>query len=212
MTKIKEKLMLYRSLLKKLLYSFSVLLRIEEQNDMIQDIEAEVHHETIIITKTIIISSPYRRDSRHRYRSRSHPRNNIFQRYTSSFRPPSRPRDPTSSQSRSYSHFRNKINTIQSQTQNDPINFEVRMYHPTELANAVTPTSWFYSLYTHTPPNQIQQHYPSRLEISFLLDSGASISVLNCPTDVTIAKFLNITTLLILPNRLLLQTKLKYPY
>ena len=136
--------------------------------------------------------SPSRRDSRSRYRSRSYSRHNNFQRYTSSFRPPSRPRDPRSSRSRSHSNSRNKLNTIQPQTQSDPINFEVRMYHPTEMANAVTPTSWFYSLYTHTPSNQVQQDYPSRFEISFLLDSGASISVLNYPTYVTIAKLLNI--------------------
>ena len=49
------------------------------------------------------------------------------------------------------------------------------MYHPTEMANALTPTSWFYSLYTHTSSNQNHRDYPSRLEISFLLDSGASI-------------------------------------
>ena len=61
------------------------------------------------------------------------------------------------------------------------------MYHPTEMANAVTPTSWFHSLYTHTPSNQIQRDYPSRLEISILSDSGASKSVLNYPTTVTIA-------------------------
>ena len=66
------------------------------------------------------------------------------------------------------------------------------MYHPTEMANAVTPTSWFYSLYIHTPSNQIQRDNPSRLEISFLLDSGASISFLNYPTYFTIAKLLNI--------------------
>ena len=72
------------------------------------------------------------------------------------------------------------------------INFEIHMYHPTEMANALTPTSWFYSLYTHVSPNQNQRDYPSRLEISFLLDSGASISVLNYPTYVIIAKFLNI--------------------
>ena len=48
---------------------------------------------------------------------------------------------------------------------------EVHMYHPTEMANAVTPTSWFYSLYTHTPSNQSQREYPSRFEISFLLQS-----------------------------------------
>ena len=60
------------------------------------------------------------------------------------------------------------------------------------MANVLTPTSWFYSLYTHTPSNQIHRDYPSRLEISFLLDSGASISVLNHPTYITIAKLLNI--------------------
>ena len=66
------------------------------------------------------------------------------------------------------------------------------MYHPTEMANALTPTSWFYSLYTHTSSNQNHRDYPSRLEISFLLDSGASISVLNHPTYITFAKLLNI--------------------
>ena len=66
------------------------------------------------------------------------------------------------------------------------------MYHATEMANAVTPTSWFYSLYTHTPSNQIQRDYPSRLEIAFLLDSGASITVLTYPTYVTSAKLLTI--------------------
>ena len=55
------------------------------------------------------------------------------------------------------------------------------MYHPTEMANAVTPTSWFYSLYTQTPLNQSQRDFPSKLDISFLLGSGASISVLNYP-------------------------------
>ena len=55
------------------------------------------------------------------------------------------------------------------------------MYHPTEMANAVTPTSWFYSLYTQTPSNQTQRGFPSKLDISFLLGSGASISVLNYP-------------------------------
>ena len=53
------------------------------------------------------------------------------------------------------------------------------------MANALTPTSWFYSLYTPTSSNQ---NYPSILEIPFLLDSGASISVLNLPTYITIAK------------------------
>ena len=60
------------------------------------------------------------------------------------------------------------------------------------MANAVTPTSWFYFLYMHTPSNQTQRDYPSRLENSFLLDSRASNSVLIYPTYVTIAKLLNI--------------------
>ena len=60
------------------------------------------------------------------------------------------------------------------------------------MANAVTPTSWFYSLYIHTTSNQNQRDCPSRLEISFLLDSGASYSVLNHPTYLSIAKLLNI--------------------
>ena len=58
--------------------------------------------------------SPYRHDSRHRYRSRSYSRdNNNFTRYTSSFRPPSRPGDSISSRSRSHSNTKNKLNTIQ---------------------------------------------------------------------------------------------------
>ena len=56
------------------------------------------------------------------------------------------------------------------------------------MANAATPTSWVYYLYIHTPSNQIQHDNQSRFEISFFLDTGASISVLNYPTYVTIAK------------------------
>ena len=70
----------------------------------------------------------------------------------------------------------------------DLINFEIHMYHPTEMANALTPTSWFYSLYTNASPHQNQLDYPSRLGNSFLLDIGASICVLNYPTYVIIAK------------------------
>ena len=35
---------------------------------------------------------------------------------------------------------------IQPQDQSDPPKFKVHMYHPTEMANAVTHTSWFYTL------------------------------------------------------------------
>ena len=81
---------------------------------------------------------------------------------------------------------------IKQQVQTDPIKFEVHMYHPTAMANAVTPTSWFYTLYVHTPSSIVQRDNPSRLEIAFLLDSGASISVLNYPTYITLTKLLDI--------------------
>ena len=136
--------------------------------------------------------SPYRQNSRPRYRSRSYSRDNKFTKYTNSYRPPSRPRDSRFSRSRSHSNSRNKINMIQQQDQTDPLKFEVHMHHPTAMANAVTPTSWFYTLYVHTPSSIVQRDNPSRLEIAFLLDSGASISVLNYPTYITLTKLLDI--------------------
>ena len=66
------------------------------------------------------------------------------------------------------------------------------MYHPTDMAKDVTSTSWIHSLHIHTPSIQIHRENPSRLEISFLIDSGASISVLKYPTYVTIANLFNI--------------------
>ena len=79
---------------------------------------------------------------------------------------------------------------IQSQDQSEPISFEVHMYHSTAMANAVTPTSWFYTLYVQTPSSIVPRDNPSRLEIAFLLDNGASISVLNYPTYITLTKLL----------------------
>ena len=136
--------------------------------------------------------SLYRQNSRPRYRSRSYSREHNFSKYTNSYRPPSRPRDTRYSRSRSHSNPRNKINMIQSQDQSEPIKFEVHMYHQTAKANAVTPTSWFYTLYVHTPSSIVQRDNPSRLEIAFLLDSGASIPVLNYPTYITLTKLLEI--------------------
>ena len=62
------------------------------------------------------------------------------------------------------------------------------MYHPTEMANTVTPKSWFYSLYIQTRSSQIQRKNPSRLEISFLLDSTVANQ-----TEVPILHFVTIT-------------------
>ena len=106
---------------------------------------------------------------------------------------------------------------IQQQDQSDPIKFEVHMYHPTAMANAVTPTSWFCTLYVLTPSSIVQRDNPSRLEIAFLLDSGASISVLNYPTYITLTKLLDIRsnhTSDVGPTRnsktLTVETKLKF--
>ena len=79
---------------------------------------------------------------------------------------------------------------IQQQDQSDPIKFEVHMCHTTAMANAVTRASWIYTLYVHTPSSIVQRDNPSRLEIAFLLQSGASISVLNYPTYITLTKLL----------------------
>ena len=120
------------------------------------------------------------------------PESIIFTKYTNSYRPPSKPRDSRFSRSRSHSNPRNRINMVQPQDQSDPIKFEVHMYHPTAMANVVTPTNWFYTLYVQTPSSITQRDNPSRLEISFLLDSGASISVLNYPTYITLTKLLEV--------------------
>ena len=136
--------------------------------------------------------SLYRHNSRPRYRSRAYSRDNNFSKYTNSYRPPSKPRSSRFSGSLSHSNPRNRINMVQPQDQSDPIKFEVHMYHPTAMANAVTPTSWFYTLYVHTPTSKVQRDNPSRLESAFLLDSGASISVLNYPTYITLTKLLDI--------------------
>ena len=120
--------------------------------------------------------SPYRHFSRPRYRSRSYSRDNNFTNYTNSYRPPSRPRDSRFSRSRSHSNSRNKINMVQPQDQSDPMKFEVHMYHPTAMANAVTPQVGFipYMFINHQAEHKGITH-----PIAFLLDSGASISVLN---------------------------------
>ena len=93
---------------------------------------------------------PYRRDSRQRYKSCSYSRDKTSSKSTSSFKRPSRQRDSINSISRSRSNKRKSYyHSTKLQASNDPINFEVNMYHPTEMANTLSSTSWFYSLYTH---------------------------------------------------------------
>ena len=70
------------------------------------------------------------------------------------------------------------------------------MYHPnppfpqssstsTEHANALTPSTWFVNLFLFKPKEDTS--IPSKLELLFLLDSGASICVLNLPTFTILA-------------------------
>ena len=81
-----------------------------------------------------------RQDSRHRYKSRSYSRDRQVPQNTSSYRSPSQPQHSRPFRSRSGSETKNKFNNIQTEQSKSPINFEIHMYHPTEMANALTPT------------------------------------------------------------------------
>ena len=71
------------------------------------------------------------------------------------------------------------------------------MYHPTtsssqhsslsnEHADAITPSTWFVNFYILKPIEDTS--LPSKLELLFLIDSGASICVLNLPTLLKCSK------------------------
>ena len=61
------------------------------------------------------------------------------------------------------------------------------------MTNALTPKSWFHTLYIHSL-NETDSNSISGLEIDFLLDSRATKSVPNIPT------YLIITELFIVSN------------
>ena len=110
------------------------------------------------------------------------------------YRSPSRPRD-FRSRSRTPSRNRQQYRITQvdviSAKENDSTKFEIHTCQITEIANTITPYSWFYPLYIHASETN-DNILPSKLEILFLLDTGASISVLNLPTFHVISKQLNI--------------------
>ena len=141
--------------------------------------------------------SPYRNYSRQRFRSRSQTPNSNFNRYNNPHRPPSRPRfDYNRSRSSSFTKQSSQRTIKIEHKENKPnknTNFELNMYHPTETANVIAPTSWFYQLYVHTPRQKCRYLFITiRNIISFLLDTGASISVLNLSTYTILTKHLNI--------------------
>ena len=119
---------------------------------------------------------------------------NSFRRYNYPYRSPSKPRDYRSrSRTPSQNRQQNRINQVNVKSTNDKVStkFEVHTCQITEIANTITPYSWFYPLYIHASERK-DNILPSKLEILFLLDTGASISVLNLPIFHVIAKQLNL--------------------
>ena len=89
---------------------------------------------------------------------------------------------------------------VKSTKENDSTKFEIHTCQINEIANTITPYSWFYPLYVHASETN-DNKLPSKLEILFLLDTGASISVLNLPTFHVISKQLNINVPTDLQNK-----------
>ena len=139
-------------------------------------------------------NSNYRYNSRSRFRSRSQSLGNSFRQYNYQYRSPSRPRDYRSrSRTPSQNRQQNRINRVDVKSTNDKdsTNFEIHTCQITEIANTITPYSWFCPLYVHASERK-ENILPSKLEILYLLDTGASISVLNLPTFHVVAKQLNL--------------------
>ena len=138
--------------------------------------------------------SNYKYNSRSRYRSRSQSQGNSFRRYNYPYRSPSRPRVYRSrSRTPSQNRQQNRINQVDVKSTNDKdsTKFEIHTCQIFEIANIVTSYSWFYPLYVHASERE-DNILPSKLEILFLLDTGAYISVLNLPSFHVIAKQLNL--------------------
>ena len=166
--------------------------------------------------------SPYRNNSncrhnsRPRYRSRSQSQGNSFRRYIYLYRSPSRPRDYISrSRTPSQNRQQNRIIQVDVKSTNDKdsTKFEIHTSQITEIANTITPYSWFYPLYVHASERK-DNILPSKIEILFPLDTGASISVLNLLSFLVIAKQINLNVPKILKTKeqklLQLPIKLKY--
>ena len=189
--------MLYQNLLKNHSFSTFVLPQTTEQDDMIHDIDVEVHHEKIIVQKTTIhkigtalqlkIDLVMLKILLH-HKTLDHDMtiinenpdlialridpltDHLLDMTLSTFidhvhiqetktisqdthLPLDHLHDPEILNFLDLTHTQSKIITIQPHTPQDPLNFDVHMYHPTEMANAVAPTRWFYSLYIHTSSN-----------------------------------------------------------
>ena len=60
------------------------------------------------------------------------------------------------------------------------------------MTKIITPTGWFYNMFVHSQ-NKSDSNLPSRLEIAFLLDSGASILVPDIPVSMVITQMFNVS-------------------
>ena len=195
----------FRSLIDKrsaLVYIDDILLLAKEKQEMFELIK-ELHTIASPYRSPYRNNSNYRYNSRSRYRSRSQSQGNSFKRYNYPYRSPSRPRDFRSrSRTPSRNRQQNRINQVdvKSPKENDSTKFEIHTCQMTELANTITPYSWFYPLYIHASETN-DNILPSKLEILFLSDTGASISVLNLPTFHVISKQLNINVPTNLQNK-----------
>ena len=163
-------------------------------------------------SRTYYHSNSSRSPSKYYPRSRERSSNfntSTFNRYNSPYRPPSKPRNDryrsrsnSNSYNRPQSQYKPSVNLTQTSTPPLQTNsktesiFEINMYHPNisssqssstpaEHANAITPSTWFVNLYIFKPTEDTS--IPSKLELLFLLDSGASICVLNLPTFTILA-------------------------
>ena len=148
-------------------------------------------------------NSNYRYNSRSRYRSRSQSQGNSFRRYNYPYKSPSKPRDyRSSSRTPSQNRQQNRINQIdvKSTDDKDSTKFEIHTCQITEIANTITPYSWFYPLYVPASEG-IDNILPSKIKILFLLDTEASISVLNLPTFHVIAQQLNLNVPKVIENK-----------
>ena len=161
----------------------------------------EIHHvqDTLYFLTSVINSrSPYSsslRNNRYGFLSTFNSRNRQYFRNSNSlYRLPSRPRSPSASASR---RFVNNVQPKSSEihdnyTENFLMSkdkFEVDMYI-TRKTTAITPSNWFCNLHSHSQI-QTDSDLLSRLQIIFLLNSGASILVLIITTYMMITQMFN---------------------
>ena len=73
---------------------------------------------------------------------------------------------------------------VKSTNYKDSTKFEIHTCQITEIANTISPFSWFYPLYVHTSETK-DNLLPSKLEILFLLDNGATLHICFELTDIS---------------------------